>query len=248
MDYKMTRENLGLAKTARAGKWKEVREKIASKVEEIINAECVNGYRLAEMGFDFEYFTLRKTNSEKPLAGQIDMSFRRPWTEGQERRLELNVCAMGDFCGTDTIMVDYYATIGSLATKLVELTAKLNAVEGWGDFDEARKNLNEVENEIMRLDREEREREREARKAEIVAKLEIGKEIATGIIKNNLEYGYKVTGFRKVKIVRMTKKLMWFEGLYGQYRIDDVTKLLETGLKMRGWSFADEVKIEDFEK
>lgn len=249
-NYKMTRETLEQEKNARLETLETAREKIKPQVERIIGAACVNGYTLESMELDFEYFILRNSGAGKNERMEIELYFRYPWgCEDGRRRLELNVCAAGGFDSTRKELVAYYSAVGIIAGRLGEMTDKLNAIAEWKEFDEARRNFMDAQNKIMRFDLEESEREEEERKAEVLAKLAVGSEIITGIKwLHDWDNGgkRKFNGFTKAKVERMTRKLIWLEGVYSRFKIDDVAKLLIRGLKEGGWSFADEVDEKDF--
>lgn len=249
-NYEMSRETLEQEKNAKFEALKTAREKIKPQVEQIIGAACVNEYTLESMDFDFKYFHLHNSASVESGRMEIELCFRRPWgCEDGRRRLELNVCAAGGFDSTRKELVAYYSAVGIIAGRLGEMTDKLNAIAEWKEFDEARRDFADAKNKIMRFDLEESEREEEERKAEVLAKLAVGSEIITGIKwLHDWDNGgkRKFNGFTKAKVERMTRKLIWLEGVYGRYKIDDVAKLLIRGLKEGGWSFAAEVDEKDF--
>lgn len=245
--YTMKRENLNIAKAARAKELEAVRVRITEEVKKVVEAAIglsgIDGYKLDEGGLDCEFTHIRITKGGD--GHDVTLWYHKPWKENEQREVKLNVSAMGDFGADDTAEVEYYQLVGFLASRIGELTKSFNAIEGWKELDTAIANLRFVQSEIDALDAEEMKRQRDERVAEIEKRLVVGAEIAF-----SYRVGYGDEGrivakeIHTRKVERVTAKLLWFEGYFRQWKRADVIDALVKGLDKGGWSFADEITLE----
>lgn len=245
--YTMKRENMNIAKAAMAKELEAVRVRMTEEVKNVVDAAIgssgVDGYRLAEEGLDCDFTHIRITKGRD--GHDVTLWYRKPWNKNERREVKLNVAAMGDFGADDTVKVEYYQLVGFLASRIGELTKSLNAIEGWEELDTAIDNLRFVQSEIDALDAEEMKRQRDERVAEIEKRLVVGAEIAfTYRSEYDGEGRYVAKEIFTVKVERITAKLLWFEGYVGQWKKADGIDALMKGLDKGGWSFADEITLE----
>ena len=246
--YTMKRENLNIAKAARAKELEAVRVRMTEEVKKVVNAAIglsgVDGYRLAEEGLDCDFTHIRITKGRD--GHDVTLWYYKPWRKDERREVKLNVAAMGDFGADDTAKVEYYQLVGFLASRIGELTKSLNAIEGWEELDTAIDNLRFVQSEIDALDAEEMKRQRDERVAEIEKRLAVGAEIAYTYrdVYDSAEECFVAKEILTMKVERVTAKLLWFESYFSQWKRADVIDALVKGLDKGGWSFADEITLE----
>ena len=245
--YTMKRENLNIAKAARAKELEAVRVRMTEQVKKVVEAAIgssgVDGYKLDEEGLDCDFTRIRITKGTD--GHDVTLWYYKRWSKNEQREVKLNVAAMGDFGASDTAKVEYYQLVGFLASRIGELTKSLNAIEGWEELDTALANLRFVQSEIDTLDAEEMKRKRDERVAEIEKRLTVGAEIAYSYsVRCNGEGRYIAKEILTMKVERITAKLLWFKGHFGQYKRAYVIDALMKGLGKGGWSFADEITLE----
>lgn len=245
--YTMKRENLNIAKAARAKELEAVRVRMTEEVKNVVDAAIglsgIDGYKLDEEGLDCDFTRIRITKGRD--GHDVTLWYYKPWRKDERREVKLNVSAMGDFGADDTAKVEYYQLVGFLASRIEGLTKSLNAIEGWEELDTALANLRFVQSEIDALDAEEMKRQRDERVAEIEKRLVVGAEIAfTFRIDYDGEGRYVAKEILAMKVERVTAKLLWFEHHFRQYKRADVIDALVKGLDKGGWSFADEITLE----
>lgn len=245
--YTMKRENLNIAKAARAKELEAVRVRMVEEVKNVVDAAIglsgVDGYRLDEEGLDCDFTHIRITKGRD--GHDVTLWYYKPWRKDERREVKLNVAAMGDFGADDTAKVEYYQLVGFLASRIEGLTKSLNAIEGWEELNTAIDNLRFVQSEIDALDAEEMKRQRDERVAEIEKRLAVGAEIAfTYRSEYDGEGRYVAKEILTRKVGRVTAKLLWFEGYVRQWKRAEVINALLKGLDKGGWSFADEITLE----
>lgn len=246
--------NLEAVADMRRAEMLAVYKPLAASVAKVINdAIAASGYTkyavdVDENGYirDIEWMNLEGEDDGERLI-EIHLSFRKGYGESK-RVFSFDTCAFGRVNAGDRRGIAYCTVLGYLAAHAQEIDDALNAIPEWEAFDNAYR--------IWRISRSDAEalaktievEEMNAARAKVEERLVVGAEIAiTYHTKWDDEKSKTIlTGVYKMTVEKVTKKLVFFKGVYRQHKKDDVCTALARGIEKGGWSFASDVDMTQF--